>query len=85
MSLHSFSVLFTKSSVVVFIYFRMMGGKRKFRLSVHRKNEERKKKLCKDAKARAIHALSTSVASVSPPNDDAVDSSIQLHQKLLKV
>ena len=29
-----------------------MGGKRKFRLSLHRKNEERKKKLLKDTKAR---------------------------------
>lgn len=60
-----------------------MGGKRKFRLSVHRKNEERKKKLLKD---RATDASSISVTSVSvlpPPSD--VDSSVQLHQNLLKV
>ena len=66
-----------------------MGGKRKFRLSVHRKNEEHKKrKLHKDATTRTTDAPSTSVAIVSvlpPPNDDAVDSSVQLHQKLITV
>ena len=65
-----------------------MGGKRKFRLFVHRKNEERKKKLHKDATTRTTDAPSTSVAIVSvlpPSNDDAVDSSVQLHQKLITV
>ena len=65
-----------------------MGGKWKFRLSMHRKNEEHKKKLHKDAATRTTDAPSTSVATVlvlPPPNDDAVDSSVQLHQKLITV
>ena len=65
-----------------------MGGKQKFKLFVCRKNEERKKKLHKDATTRTTDAPSTSVAIVSvlpPPNDDAVDSSVQLHQKLITV
>jgi len=52
-----------------------MGGNRKFRLSVHRKNEERKKKLVRDAAKANATALT----------NDIVASSIQLYQKMMKL
>ena len=51
-----------------------MGGKWKFRLSVDGKNEERKKKLLKDAKANAIALTNDTVASSEELNQQIVKS-----------
>ena len=66
-----------------------MGGKRKFRLSVHRKNEERKKLQQKRSRTTDTStdtpSTSTTTAQLLLPNSDALVSSIQLHQKLIQL